>query len=100
MQGESRSFPERNYAFVRAVISAAFGALTRVHIAGRENVPVRGPLLLVTNHLSRLDPPLICVAVPRPIRIFIGLKFWFHSYWFSIGIQFSSFSSGIILIYS
>jgi 1-acyl-sn-glycerol-3-phosphate acyltransferase len=75
MQGESRSFEDRKYALSRAALSAAFHALCRVHIAGRENVPPQGPLLLVTNHLSRLDPPLICVAVPRQVRVFIGQKY-------------------------
>lgn len=75
MQGEPRSSEDQKYVFARTAISAAFHALCRVHIYGRGNVPPRGALLLVTNHLSRLDPPLICVAVPRQVRIFIGLKY-------------------------
>ncbi|MGA2821037.1 MAG: lysophospholipid acyltransferase family protein [Anaerolineales bacterium] len=63
------------YSFFRAVLWAAFHILTRVHIAGRENVPARGALLLVTNHLSRLDPPLIFIGVPRQVRVFIALKY-------------------------
>ncbi|MGD0575348.1 MAG: lysophospholipid acyltransferase family protein [Anaerolineales bacterium] len=63
------------YCVYWAVLWAAFHILTRVHIAGTENVPARGALLLVTNHLSRLDPPLIFIGVPRPVRVFIALKY-------------------------
>jgi 1-acyl-sn-glycerol-3-phosphate acyltransferase len=31
----------------------------RLRIAGAERVPMRGPLVMVANHLSHLDPPLI-----------------------------------------
>jgi len=75
MPEEAPSLEDPQYVFSRAALSAAFHVLCRVHVSGRENVPPGGPLLLVTNHLSRLDPPLICVAVPRQIRVFIGLKY-------------------------
>ncbi|GAB4160566.1 MAG: lysophospholipid acyltransferase family protein [Planctomycetota bacterium] len=37
----------------------------RVRIEGLENVPERGPVLLVANHSSYLDPPLVGVGLSR-----------------------------------
>ena len=34
-------------------------------VTGRENVPPMGPLIIVANHQSNLDPPLLGSSVPR-----------------------------------
>jgi 1-acyl-sn-glycerol-3-phosphate acyltransferase len=39
----------------------------RLRVEGRENIPRSGPLLIVSNHLSHLDPPLVAAAFPRPV---------------------------------
>ncbi len=41
--------------FVRFVLSAG----ARVHVRGLENVPRSGALIVVANHLSNADPPLV-----------------------------------------
>jgi 1-acyl-sn-glycerol-3-phosphate acyltransferase len=45
---------------------------TRVHVAGLENVPTDGPLILAANHISNADPPFMAVwltpALGRPIH--------------------------------
>jgi len=54
-------------------------------VTGRENVPPMGPLVVVANHLSNLDPPLLGASLPRRIRflakdtLFVGgpLVRWF-----------------------
>ncbi len=51
---------------MRAVLNTLFAALTRRRVFGAEHVPTEGPCLLVFNHLSRLDGPLLYTAVPRP----------------------------------
>lgn len=48
-----------------------FGAFGRLTVNGRECVPPGGPLLLVANHLSFNDPPLLVVAINRRLN-FIG----------------------------
>jgi 1-acyl-sn-glycerol-3-phosphate acyltransferase len=40
---------------------------TRVEVSGQENLPAEGPALLVANHASYLDPPVISIAVRRQV---------------------------------
>ena len=35
------------------------------HVEGRENVPPMGPLIIVANHQSNFDPPLLSTSIPR-----------------------------------
>jgi 1-acyl-sn-glycerol-3-phosphate acyltransferase len=48
-------------------------ALARVRVEGLENVPRSGPLIVVANHLSNADPPLVVgwltPALRRPMHI-------------------------------
>jgi 1-acyl-sn-glycerol-3-phosphate acyltransferase len=50
---------------------------------GKANVPTAGPVLLVSNHQSHLDPVLIGIACPRQLKYLarIGLFFWPFSWW-------------------
>ena len=50
-----------------------FRAFGRLEVAGAECVPHFGPLIVVSNHLSLNDPPLLVAAIPRPL-FFIGKK--------------------------
>jgi 1-acyl-sn-glycerol-3-phosphate acyltransferase len=42
-------------------------ALFRLEARGTSHVPLRGPVLLVANHSSVLDPPLVGGACPRQL---------------------------------
>jgi 1-acyl-sn-glycerol-3-phosphate acyltransferase len=35
-------------------------------LAGTENVPRKGPLIIASNHRSHADPPLVGISLPRP----------------------------------
>jgi 1-acyl-sn-glycerol-3-phosphate acyltransferase len=40
--------------------------LLRLSVTGQENIPANGPVLIVSNHISQVDPPILGVAVlPR-----------------------------------
>lgn len=51
----------------------ALSAVARVRVAGLDNVPKSGPLIVVANHLSIADPPLVVgwltPALGRPMHI-------------------------------
>lgn len=38
--------------------------IRKFQVVGRERVPPEGPLIVVSNHLSNLDPPMIAAALP------------------------------------
>jgi len=37
-------------------------------IIGRENFPKEGGVLLCSNHISNLDPPIVGISAPRPVH--------------------------------
>lgn len=39
----------------------------RCRVYGQENVPLDGPLVVVSNHASDLDPPIVSVCMRRPL---------------------------------
>ncbi len=57
--------PEFSMRFLVWVISHT---MYRVRHAGLEHIPDKGPALIVCNHVSYVDAPLLAGAVRRPIR--------------------------------
>lgn len=51
--------------------------------SGKNHVPLAGPVLLVSNHQSHLDPVLVGLACPRQLKYLArqGLFFWPFSLW-------------------
>lgn len=52
--------------------------LARFRVEGAENVPRTGPLIVVSNHLSRADPPIIGAGISRRI-VFMAKEELFRS---------------------
>lgn len=40
-------------------------ALLRLDVAGLENIPAAGPVVIVINHIAFLDPLMVCAVSPR-----------------------------------
>ena len=55
------------YAILKPLTLLAGRLCFRLHGRGAEHVPTSGPVLLVANHVSHLDPPLIGAVSPRPL---------------------------------
>jgi 1-acyl-sn-glycerol-3-phosphate acyltransferase len=49
-------------------------AMYRVKVRGLEDIPEEGPVLLVCNHVSFLDPLVIMAGVRRPVRFVMYYK--------------------------
>ncbi len=71
-------------AFVRLVFWLLTHTIYRIKIKGLENLPLKGPALLVCNHLSYVDPLLVAAAVSRHIRFFMlrPIYEWQPLHWF------------------
>lgn len=53
---------------LQTLLEALFRVLFTYECRGEENVPARGPAVVAANHPSYLDPVLLSLEVPRPIR--------------------------------
>ena len=59
---------EQTWKFLRFTFSGLIWVLLRPEINGRENVPATGPVVLVSNHQSFFDIPVLGYAQDRTIR--------------------------------
>ena len=66
------------YYLGTALVKFLLLLFTRWRVKGRENVPSRGPLIVVANHLNLADPPLLSASIPRRI-VFMAKKEAFRS---------------------
>jgi 1-acyl-sn-glycerol-3-phosphate acyltransferase len=74
-----RSFASRAwYEFLRGVTRSVWSTAYRVRYTGRENIPREGPVLVVSNHQSYLDPPLVGAGCPRRMN-YIARKTLFRN---------------------
>jgi 1-acyl-sn-glycerol-3-phosphate acyltransferase len=76
MDKDAQDRSVRRFNPVRAVIQMATARIfvgpfhyvyNRLKVTGHENVPKRGPFLVVSNHLSYFDPPIVVISVARPM---------------------------------
>ncbi|QKY71614.1 1-acyl-sn-glycerol-3-phosphate acyltransferase [Lentibacillus sp. CBA3610] len=55
------------YKTAKSVVSLIFYPLYRIRVIGKENVPKSGPVIICSNHISNLDPPVVGITSPRDI---------------------------------
>lgn len=53
------------YFASKGIVYAVAKLYFRFRLEGQRHVPLRGPVLVASNHLSHLDPPLVGTAIPR-----------------------------------
>lgn len=68
------------YTFGKLVFAFIFRVIFRTRIIGRDRVPPEGGLLLVCNHISLADPPMVGVAMTRKVD-FLAMAELFRKPW-------------------
>lgn len=66
------------YFSMTNAMRAALLLLARWRVEGKEAVPPRGPLIVVSNHLSHIDPPMLAASIPRPISFLAKQELFLH----------------------
>jgi len=56
------------YPMGKALGRFCFGVLGRLDVTGRESVPPFGPVILIANHLSNNDPPVLISSIDRRLN--------------------------------
>lgn len=56
------------YPLGKALVSTIFYPLYRIKVIGKENFPKEGGVLLCTNHIDALDPPVVGITCPRTVH--------------------------------
>ncbi|MFC4140138.1 MULTISPECIES: lysophospholipid acyltransferase family protein [unclassified Microbacterium] len=68
--------PGAVYFIGRVILRPLFWVMYRPRIVGRGNVPERGAVLLVSNHLSSLDTLIIPTSAIRPVQFLIKASYF------------------------
>lgn len=55
------------WRLIRAVVRVIVAIFLDMHVAGRQNVPATGPVIIASNHLSWTDIPLIPAFLKRRV---------------------------------
>jgi 1-acyl-sn-glycerol-3-phosphate acyltransferase len=56
------------YSFVRSLVGGVLKPYYRIETFGLENFPKEGGVLLCSNHIDNLDPPVVGITAPRPVH--------------------------------
>lgn len=64
------------YRIMRPLFALVMLSLGRASITGQKNIPARGSVLLLSNHVTWLDPVWISMFARRPVR-FLASAIWF-----------------------
>ena len=66
------------YDTSNVLLKGALGIFGDWKVEGKENVPPKGPLIIVSNHQSNMDPPILAISIPRRIN-FMAKRGLFHN---------------------
>lgn len=56
------------YPLAKMLVSTVFYPLYRIKVTGKKHFPKDGGVLLCTNHIDNLDPPVVGITCPRPVN--------------------------------
>lgn len=72
-EGINVTYPRRRFIrrTLRTLIRGALAVLSDLKVTGLENLPKEGPLLVIGNHFSFIDPVALIGVLPYPLE-FVG----------------------------
>lgn len=56
------------YSFAKSTVYAILKPIYRFEVIGAEKFPKEGGILLCSNHIDALDPPVVGINTPRPVN--------------------------------
>lgn len=65
------------YQFAKHTVKTALTPIYRFETIGKEHFPKEGGVLLCSNHIHALDPPVVGILAPRPVH-FMAKDELFH----------------------
>ena len=64
------------YRFAYSFLTPLWRFAFRMKVRGSENIPLKGPVLLASNHRSNLDPFFVGVSFPRQVHFMAKAELW------------------------
>ncbi len=61
---------------LQPIFRLVFHTIAHVEVRGRENIPARGGYVIVFNHVSKFDPPLLVAHWPKPPEVLGAVEVW------------------------
>src|SRR6056297_2293019 len=56
------------YQIIRLFLLVIFKIFFRIKVNGKDNLPEDGGVIIMSNHISAYDPPLLAAIFARPVR--------------------------------
>jgi 1-acyl-sn-glycerol-3-phosphate acyltransferase len=68
------------YWFLYWTVRTAFFLYFRVRVTGLENCPKNGALIVIANHRSGFDPPMVGAILRRPVHFMTKVELWSYPF--------------------
>lgn len=68
------------YNFAKIVVWVIFKIIFRIEVKGLENIPKDEGIIICPNHFSMLDPVIVGISCPRPIRYMAKAELFKNSF--------------------
>lgn len=58
------------YSTIKAMVKRFYHVRYKIRVIGEDRIPSEGPVIICSNHISELDPPLVAISVKREMAFF------------------------------